>query len=63
MLWFKFVFGFGKNFQTSLRGGKSYLEIPGSGSIFKMFSVNAGPDNGFSSKVYNIVFVPWVQAF
>ena len=31
--------------------------------MFKTFSVNAGPDNGFPSKVYSIVFVPWEQAF
>ena len=32
-------------------------------TIFKTFSVNAGPDNGFPSKVFSIVFVPWEQAF
>ena len=31
--------------------------------MFKMFSVNAGPDNGFPSKVFSTVFVPWEQAF
>ena len=31
-------------------------------AIFETFSVNAGPDNGFPTKVYNTVFVPWEQA-
>ena len=32
-------------------------------AIFETFSVNAGPNNGFPTKVYNTVFVPWEQAF
>ena len=30
--------------------------------MFQTFIVNAGPDNGFPSKVFSIVFVPWEQA-
>ena len=31
-------------------------------AIFETFSVNAGPNNGFPTKVYNTVFEPWEQA-
>ena len=31
--------------------------------MFKTFSVNAGPDNGFPSKVFSIVFVPGSKLF
>ena len=35
-----------------------YLKITLLKKLFKTFSVNAGPDNGFPSKVFSIVFVP-----